>query len=107
MASSASGDATAMSKEVKAQLKQARDLINQKDHAGALKICEVGSIFNVLSSLNLFFFFKAITKKDKTCYMGWIMISACAQELKQFNQAEYALNKAIELDEKQPLAYQV
>ena len=35
------------------------------------------------------------------------MIAACAQELKQFNQAQYALNKAIELDENQPLAYQV
>ena len=35
------------------------------------------------------------------------MIAACAQELKQFNQAHYALNKAIELDENQPLAYQV
>lgn len=46
-------------------------------------------------------------KKDKTCYTGWIMIAACAQELKQFNQAHYALNKAIELDENQPLAYQV
>lgn len=41
MASSASGDAAAIAKEVKAQLKQARELINQKDHAGALKICEV------------------------------------------------------------------
>ena len=39
--------------------------------------------------------------------MGWIMIAACAQELKQFNQAQYALNKAIELDESQALAYQV
>jgi Flp pilus assembly protein TadD len=35
------------------------------------------------------------------------MIAACAQELKQFNQAQYALMKAIELDENQPLAYQV
>lgn len=35
------------------------------------------------------------------------MIAACAQELKQYNQAQYALNKAIELDENQPLAYQV
>lgn len=51
--------------------------------------------------------FQAITKKDKTCYMAWIMIAACAQELKQFNQGQYALNKAIELDENQPLAYQV
>jgi Tfp pilus assembly protein PilF len=46
-------------------------------------------------------------KKDKTCYTAWIMIAACAQELKQFNQAQYALMKAIELDENQPLAYQV
>lgn len=35
------------------------------------------------------------------------MIAACAQELKQFNQAQYALMKAIELDENQPLAHQV
>jgi Tfp pilus assembly protein PilF len=35
------------------------------------------------------------------------MIAACAQELKQFNQAQYALMKAIELDENQPLAFQV
>ena len=86
MASAASGDTA---KEIKAQLKQARELINQKDHTGALKLCET------------------IVKKDKTCYTAWIMIAACAQELKQFNQAQYALNKAIELDENQPLAYQV
>lgn len=41
MASAASTDTTALAKEVKAQLKQARELINQKDHNGALKICEV------------------------------------------------------------------
>lgn len=42
MASSASGvDASALAKEIKTLLKQARDLINQKDHNGALKICEV------------------------------------------------------------------
>ncbi len=35
------------------------------------------------------------------------MIAACAQELKQFNQAQYALMKAIELDENQSLVYQV
>ena len=39
--------------------------------------------------------------------MGWIMIAACAQELKQFHQAHSALNKAIELDENQSVAYQV
>ena len=37
--SAASGDAAA--KEIKAQLKQARELINQKDHNGALKLCEI------------------------------------------------------------------
>lgn len=46
-------------------------------------------------------------KKDKTCYAAWIMIAACAQELKQFNQAQYALMKAIELDENQPAAHLV
>ncbi|CAF0867411.1 unnamed protein product [Adineta ricciae] len=84
----ASGDSAALAKEIKAQLKQARDLITQKDHSGALKLCET------------------IVKKDKTCYTAWVMIAACAQELKQFNQAQYALNKAIEVDENQPLAYQ-
>ena len=39
--SSASGDAATIAKEIKAQLKQARELITQKDHSGALKICEV------------------------------------------------------------------
>ena len=43
-------------------------------------------------------------KKDKTFYAAWIMIAACAQELKQFNQAQYALMKAIELDENKPAA---
>ena len=37
----ASGDSAALAKEIKAQLKQARDLITQKDHSGALKLCEV------------------------------------------------------------------
>lgn len=46
-------------------------------------------------------------KKDKTCYAAWIMLAACAQELKQFNQAQYALMKAIELDENQPAAHLV
>ncbi len=43
MASSspASGDGNAIAKEIKTQLKQARELINQKDHSGALKLCEV------------------------------------------------------------------
>ncbi|CAF3843790.1 unnamed protein product [Adineta steineri] len=86
--SAASGDAAAIAKEIKAQLKQARELITQKDHTAALKLCE------------------AIVKKDKTCYIAWNMIAACAQELKQYNQAQYALNKAIELDENQPIAYQ-
>lgn len=40
MASAAAGG-DALAKEIKTQLKQARDLINQKDHNGALKICEV------------------------------------------------------------------
>ena len=50
MASAASGgDAATIAKEIKAQLKQARDLINQKDHNGALKICEViSSIFSYI-----------------------------------------------------------
>jgi hypothetical protein len=39
--------------------------------------------------------------------MAWVMIAACAQELRQFNQAQYALNKAIEIDDSQTLAYQV
>lgn len=39
--SNANVDPTALAKEIKPQLKQARDLINQKDHNGALKICEV------------------------------------------------------------------
>jgi hypothetical protein len=37
----ASADAAAIAKEIKTQLKQARELINQKDHNGALKLCEV------------------------------------------------------------------
>lgn len=45
--SSATGDASAVAKEIKTQLKQARDLFNQKDHNGALKICEV--IFNFIT----------------------------------------------------------
>lgn len=47
MASSAN---PADAKEIKAQLKQARDLINQKDHNGALKICEVRSIVELEST---------------------------------------------------------
>ena len=41
MASSSSGYKTATSKEIKTQLKQARELINKKDHIEALKLCEV------------------------------------------------------------------
>ncbi|CAF4758572.1 unnamed protein product, partial [Rotaria socialis] len=88
MASSTSADPTVIAKEIKAQLKQAREVFNQKDYSAALKLCE------------------AIVKKDKTCYTGWIMIAACAQELKQFHQAESALHKAIELDENQSVVYQ-
>ncbi len=47
MASSASGDTAAIAKEIKAQVKQARELMNQKDHSGALKLCEVmGVLFS-------------------------------------------------------------
>ncbi|CAF1141994.1 unnamed protein product [Didymodactylos carnosus] len=76
------------SKEIKLQLKQARELINRKDHAAALKLCE------------------NIIVQDKKNYMAWVMIAACAQELKQFNQAQCALFKALELDENQTFAYQ-
>lgn len=41
MASATTGDPAVLAKEIKTQLKQARDLITQKDHNGALKICEV------------------------------------------------------------------
>ena len=41
MATKNSEAAEILAKEIKTQLKQARDLINQKDHNGALKICEV------------------------------------------------------------------
>ena len=41
MVSAANRDAAALAKEIKTQLKQARELINQRDHNAALKICEV------------------------------------------------------------------
>lgn len=52
MASAASGDAA---KEIKAQLKQARELFNQKDHNGALKISEVCSQIFIFKSFVISF----------------------------------------------------
>jgi hypothetical protein len=63
-AGAVSADATALAKEIKTQLKQARDLINQKDHNGALKICEV--IFLITKYLYLDFDnFRDLLKKIK------------------------------------------
>jgi hypothetical protein len=65
MASSASGDAAAIAKEIKTQLKQARELINQKDHNGALKLCEVILSFFFVSYIHVFCYYRQLLKKIK------------------------------------------
>jgi len=64
MASSASGDTA---KEIKAQVKQARELMNQKDHSGALKLCEVMGVFfsYSLSSIYIFLCYRQLLRKIK------------------------------------------
>jgi len=61
MASSAGGDTA---KEIKAQVKQARELMNQKDHSGALKLCEVMGVF-FLIHCHIFLCYRQLLKKIK------------------------------------------
>ena len=54
----------------KAALKEAKDLIGQKDFRGALKCCK--------RALNV----------DKDNYYGWVFIGLCLSELEQKDKAK-------------------
>ncbi|KAM4808860.1 superkiller complex protein 3 [Rhinophrynus dorsalis] len=75
-------------KEVKAQLKNARDAIRNKDYKEALKQC------------------KAVLKLEKNNYNAWVFIGLAAAELEQPDQAQAAYRKAAELEPDQLLAWQ-
>eukprot|EP00118_Oscarella_pearsei_P013030 m.100186 g.100186 ORF g.100186 m.100186 type:complete len:1137 (+) comp37085_c0_seq8:16-3426(+) len=75
-------------KEVKAELKAAREAIRQKLYKDALKHC------------------KNALKLDKSNYNALLFFGKCASEMDQPDQARSAFRKAIEVDQEQPLAWQ-
>ncbi|XP_058492628.1 superkiller complex protein 3 [Solea solea] len=76
------------SKEVKSELKSAREAIKNKEFKEALKHC------------------KAVLKLDKTNYNAWVFIGLAASELDQSDQSHSAYKKAVELEPEQLLAWQ-
>ncbi|KAM8865842.1 superkiller complex protein 3 isoform 1-T1 [Synchiropus picturatus] len=76
------------SKQVKANLKSAREAIKNKEYKEALKHC------------------KAVLELEKTNYTAWVFIGLAASELEQPDQANTAYRKAVELDPEQLLAWQ-
>ncbi|KAG9487998.1 hypothetical protein GDO78_007677 [Eleutherodactylus coqui] len=76
------------SKEVKAELKSARDAIRNKEYKDALKHCKV------------------VLKLDKNNYNAWVFIGLAASELEQPDQAQAAYKKATEIEPEQLLAWQ-
>lgn len=76
------------SKEVKAELKNAREAIKNKEFKEALKHC------------------KAVLKLEKNNYNAWVFIGVAATELQQPDQAQTAYRKASELEPEQLLAWQ-
>ncbi|XP_051518689.1 tetratricopeptide repeat protein 37 [Myxocyprinus asiaticus] len=75
-------------KEVKAELKSAREDIKNKEFKEALKHC------------------KAVLKLEKNNYNAWVFIGVAAAELQQHDQAQTAYKKATELEPEQLLAWQ-
>uniref|UniRef100_A0A671KUU1 Tetratricopeptide repeat protein 37-like n=1 Tax=Sinocyclocheilus anshuiensis TaxID=1608454 RepID=A0A671KUU1_9TELE len=75
-------------KEVKAELKSAREAIKNKGFKEALKHC------------------KAVLKLEKNNYNAWVFIGVAATELQQLDQAQTAYRKATELEPEQLLAWQ-
>ncbi|XP_053276715.1 SKI3 subunit of superkiller complex protein [Pleuronectes platessa] len=76
------------SKEVKAELKSAREAIKNKDYKDALRHC------------------KAVLKLEKNNYNAWVFIGLAASELEQPDQSQSAYKKAAELEPEQLLAWQ-
>lgn len=76
------------SKEVKSELKNAREAIKNKDFKEALKHC------------------KAVLKLEKNNYNAWVFIGVAAGELEQPDQAQTAYRKAMQLEPEQLLAWQ-
>ncbi|XP_073716319.1 superkiller complex protein 3 [Misgurnus anguillicaudatus] len=75
-------------KEVKTELKRARDAIKNKEFKEVLKHC------------------KDVLKLDKNNYNAWVFIGVAASELQQPDQALAAYRKATELEPEQLLAWQ-
>ncbi|XP_035022262.1 tetratricopeptide repeat protein 37 isoform X2 [Hippoglossus stenolepis] len=76
------------SKEVKTELKSAREAIKNKEYKAALRHC------------------KAVLKLEKNNYNAWVFIGLAASELEQPDQSQSAYKKAAELDPEQLLAWQ-
>ncbi|XP_035494637.1 tetratricopeptide repeat protein 37 isoform X2 [Scophthalmus maximus] len=76
------------SKEVKTELKSAREAIKNKEFKEALKHC------------------KAVLKLEKNNYNAWVFIGLAASELEQPDQSQSAYKKAVELEPEQLLAWQ-
>lgn len=77
-----------MPNEVKALLKEARELFKQQEYLEAMKKC------------------KRVLKNDKNNYAALVLLAAAMQEIKEFAlQAEMVLQKAGEIQPSNPLAW--
>lgn len=116
------------SKEVKSELKSAREAIKKKEFKEALKHCKVKYFTQRLSSdfnnkvyrniaflnsnvlkltLSFSIWIQAVLKLEKNNYNAWVFIGLAASELEQPDQAQTAYKKAVELEPEQLLAWQV
>ncbi|XP_015592231.1 tetratricopeptide repeat protein 37 [Cephus cinctus] len=78
-----------MSKEIKATLKEARELLKQKEYKETVKKC------------------KKVLKEDKSNYVALVLLGAAMQEIDEVrSQAPLAMKKAIDTQPNNPLAWQ-
>ena len=77
-----------MTKDIKTALKEARELLKQKEYSIAIKIC------------------KKILKEDKNNYNALVLIGAAMREVEVLkSQAPISLKKAVEIQPDNPLAW--
>lgn len=111
------------SKEVKSELKSAREAIKKKEFKEALKHCRVVShrhsgvmLTPTSTAMSLSWtempcnwprLLQAVLKLEKSNYNAWVFIGLAAGELEQPDQAQAAYKRAVELEPQQLLAWQV
>lgn len=91
--------------DTKALLKQAKTALKNKDFAAALKVSKVRP-FGAIRILLILYLLQSIIKHDRNNYMGLVFLGLALQEVGPTEQALKAFQKAIDLDNGNPLAWQ-